>query len=143
MAKANLSVVQDVLRTYKPFYPLEVEEIEKRLEELPDIDEIEREEIESYKKLAKEFVEIWRAKTSLLHLATKMFVEEKDEEKRRTLSLFIDDLRADIARSLEGAVNAMNRAKVLEEFGLNMHKDYSFLYAVVPLVLLFLLKPKS
>jgi Rad3-related DNA helicase len=119
-------------------------EIDRIVEFLPDIDEVERKEIETLKTAAKINVGDWRVLKSVADSLWEINLKETDPTKRAEIYRAWETVSGLSEYSLDQASFSKSRAETLEKFGLEEHEDklkYIF-YAVIPLIALLVLKRK-
>lgn len=113
----------------------------ERLEKyLPDIDSIERREIDAKRIDAKVLVEDWRTLVSIREAIWEMVLNEKDKHKINLLMKVYSIINNEANDVLDMAKNRHTEAETLERYGLMLHtlqfKD--LLYVLIPLAIIVL-----
>jgi hypothetical protein len=119
-------------------------EVDRIVEFLPDIDEVERKEIETLKIAARTNIGDWRILRSIADSLWEINLRETDPTKRTEIYKAWETVSDLSEYSLDQASFAKSRAETLERFGLEEHEGklkYIF-YAIIPLIALLVLKRK-
>jgi hypothetical protein len=149
MAKVPLEKVKELLKEIKPYPKISeravdfiLENADKYKDLLPDIDEIEEFDINSYKALAKESMDNWRVDKSTAIFAERLAREIPiDKELFSEIESLVDELYKYIEEDLDYAVAHAQKAYTIEQYGLNAHSSIlkDSLFLIVPLIAYILL----
>jgi hypothetical protein len=148
MAKVPLEKVKGFLKEMRSYPGVSeraadfvLENADKYKDLLPDIDEIEEFDINSYKALAKESMDTWRVDYSTLIFASRLAEKAPDEKLFLEIERFVDKLREVVDDDLDYAMLYTQKANTIEKYGLNAHSSIlkDSLFLIVPLIAYILL----